>query len=301
MAHPHHAAGCTARGRLDVSDHHGVRRVVSTLSSPLRHRRGRGGRPRRPGRPRRASRRRARPSVPRQSASRSSRGRPRSSPSASPGRMERRTPPPTSRGMPWPKGWRWRSGPVPARSPRHRTRCFEVPRHLRCGGRRPGRRRGCGLRGRDRGGARGRRVRRGDSRLLARAEAEPDDRAGPGVVARDPARAVGPAPSSGGVEERPVGVRRRHPDARVGRREAVDPADDTARELLRVGHREPGRRQRLEPGRRVARGARVFTEPPVSTTTVTPAVPEHAAALAGADVMTSPASARPEAAAAPTR
>src|SRR6187399_2885297 len=45
----------------------------------------------------------------------------------------------------------------------------------------------------------------------------------------------------------------------------------------------------------------VLIELPVSTTTVTPVVPEQAAALAGAATTTSPAMARPEAAAAPAR
>jgi hypothetical protein len=45
----------------------------------------------------------------------------------------------------------------------------------------------------------------------------------------------------------------------------------------------------------------VLIEPPLSTTTVTPEVPEQAAALAGDAAATSPRRARPQAAAAPAR
>src|SRR4051795_13353239 len=44
---------------------------------------------------------------------------------------------------------------------------------------------------------------------------------------------------------------------------------------------------------------RVLVDDPVSTTTVTPDVPEHAAALAGVATSTRPANARPDAATAP--
>ena len=221
-AHPHHAAGWTARGRVALigpssrqarrfqaaqpappatsatrarAGEEGARAAAVVVASVGRRRRRRGRMPWRSG-----------------------------SPVTVPARAG------WPRRMPWRSPRAWRSGPVTADVPRGRRSAAGA-----AGGRPGGRRRrargrgaasgastsssasgfGGGLRRRRRAGLGG--VPAGATRgCWPEPKRKPDDGARRGVVARDAARAVDPAATALGVEEGPVGVGRAA-SARTGR------------------------------------------------------------------------------------